>query len=253
MPFAILQSTLDIPSVDSLRNAFRSVQCLTDIDAFTLGRDAYGILVKNLSSQDAAALQGALKVEGVETDIVDQQLLPPIPQGRVVHRLDCLPDALRVYDPVGRTFPVDWSHIMLIAAGQVKVSEFERIERKVPGTIRRDLYGNPDPYEPPVEYFTRERQLDRCLLEIVLTQGVLRYSAQARKFNFQYLKDRKARDPIHNFKLVVSDLLSHAPRAIMNRGAYFIREQADELFSYPSKNAFLEEMTWILWRAKNAA
>ena len=47
--FAILQRSLEIPDVERLKRAFRSVKCLTDSDAHTLARDAFGILVKNLS------------------------------------------------------------------------------------------------------------------------------------------------------------------------------------------------------------
>jgi len=42
--FAILQRSLEIPDVDRLKHAFRSVKCLTDSDAHTLARDAFGIL-----------------------------------------------------------------------------------------------------------------------------------------------------------------------------------------------------------------
>ena len=54
--FAILQRSLEIPDVDRLKHAFRSVKCLTDSDAHTLARDAFGILVKNLSPNDAMTL-----------------------------------------------------------------------------------------------------------------------------------------------------------------------------------------------------
>jgi hypothetical protein len=33
MTYAVLQSTLDIPSIDQLKRAFRSVRRLTDMDA----------------------------------------------------------------------------------------------------------------------------------------------------------------------------------------------------------------------------
>ena len=70
--FAILQRSLEVPDVEKLKRAFRSVKGLTDSDAHTLANDGFGILVNNLSPTDAMTLQGALRAEGVETAVVLQ-------------------------------------------------------------------------------------------------------------------------------------------------------------------------------------
>ena len=92
--FAILQRSLEVPDVEKLKRAFRSVRCLAESDAHTLAEDAFGILVKNLSANDAMTLQGALQAEGVESAVVLQTDLPQLPPIKFVHQMDCLPEAL---------------------------------------------------------------------------------------------------------------------------------------------------------------
>src|SRR5204863_10157446 len=55
--FAILQRSLEIPDVEKLKRAFRSVKGLTETDAHTLAKDAFGVLVNNLSATDAMTLR----------------------------------------------------------------------------------------------------------------------------------------------------------------------------------------------------
>jgi hypothetical protein len=103
------------------------------------------------------------------------------------------------------------------------------------------------------ETVTREQQAGLLLLDIVLTGATMRFQVEADKFLFNYLGDRKTGNPTANFTLLVRDLLTSAPNALLNRGAFFLREEPPTFFEYPSKNAYTEEMTWLLWRAANAA
>jgi hypothetical protein len=160
-----------------------------------------------------------------------------------VQRLDCAPDSLLIYDAVGRSFPLPWQHIILSAAGCVRIMEFNRVERKV---WVEDGRGN----EIPVtDSRNVEERNDRLLLEIVVSRAVLRYSVSAEKFRFDYLGERRTKSLPENFKLLLQDLSAFAPQAMQNRGAFFLR-QNESLLSYPSKNAFFEEITWLLWRMK---
>lgn len=248
MSYSILQSNLDVPKVDQLKRAFRSVSCLTDIDAQTMARDAYGILVKGLSAEDAARVQGALKVEGVETTILSDQALPALPPSKQVHRLDCAEAGLTIYDPLGRGFVLEWHHIMMIAAGEVSLSEFKRVEKQTPqfGFTPRGYAG----VQKKSEFSTREERSHHLLLEIILNRALLRYSADAAHFNYQYLGDRRGGDLLSNFALLVQDLIHFATNATVNRGACALRDNPAEPFDYPSKNAFFEEIIWLLWRSQ---
>jgi len=124
MPYAVLQTDLNTPSVEQLQRAARFVPGLTAGDGHVLGNDAFGILVKDFSEQQAGALQANLRAEGVETEIVEQSFLPQLPPIKFVHRLECSSQHLMIHDPLGRAFPVEWRNIMLIAAGSVRLSKF---------------------------------------------------------------------------------------------------------------------------------
>ncbi|MBI5385305.1 MAG: hypothetical protein HZA90_11545 [Verrucomicrobia bacterium] len=245
MPFALLQVDLNPPDIERLKRAFRSVDFLTELDAHTLADDGFGILVKNLAPEDAAALCGALRTEGVATEIVDQRALPEMPPTKLVTRLDCQPEALQVYDPLGRVFPLQWGHILMIAAGFVRLSEFTRVRK-----VRGESYSDADypSASRVVEETTVEERNFRFILEIVLTRAVQRFSIAADRFNFAYLGARRSADPAENFAELVRDLIQFAPQAALNRGAFCLRERLAEPFCYPSKNAFFEEIIWLLWK-----
>jgi hypothetical protein len=89
-------------------------------------------------------------------------------------------------------------------------------------------------------------------LEIVLMRGVMRFQTRADKFLFAYLGERKQQGSPANFALLVRDVMKFAPQTLVNRGAYLLREETASLLEYPSKNAFYEEITWMLWQQGSA-
>src|SRR4051794_33090931 len=98
MPYAIVQKSLDLlPTVEQLRNAFKGIPGLTSADAVILGKDAFGIVVKRFSRENAIKLQAALLAQGVETEVVEETGIPGLPPGKNVNRLDCTPEALVIY------------------------------------------------------------------------------------------------------------------------------------------------------------
>jgi hypothetical protein len=250
MPYAVLQSDLNPPSLAQLQRAFHYVPGLTPTDAHILGRDAFGILVKDLSEEQAGALKRAMQAEGIATEIVEQTLLPELPPRKLVHRVDCLPEHLLIYDPLGRAFPLDWRHVMFIAAGAVQLTEFvqRREERINDGHLSR--YQSDE-----MEYDTvsRVEQRPNLIGEIIITDAVLRYSITASKFNFTYLGARNMENLGANFSLLMRDVIQFASNARLNRGAAALRDDATQILGYPSKNAFYEEIVWMLWQMKKTA
>jgi hypothetical protein len=256
MPCSVLQTNLEPPTVEQLKVAFSQVPGLTAMDAYTSGRDAFGILGHFAEPDHALALQSALAAQDIETEVVDDASLPPPPQMRMVHKLDPTPEALMICDPLGRSFPLPWPNVMLIAAGLVRMTEFK--------TEAVPVLSSP----PPAAAFdgfrssglglsyqrqTHEELHDRWLLDIVITGGALRYYVTVNhpdNLPFHYLGDRRTRDLATNFKLLVQDEIASAPNASLNRGAYYLRENNDKPFYYPTKAAFYNEMTWLLWKIK---
>src|SRR5436190_12843809 len=115
MNFAVLQKTLNIPPVEKIERALLAVEGFARIDAQTFANDAYGILVKNLSAEQARIFSQALLGQGIETEVVAENELVSLPQTKFLHRLDCTPNALMITDPLGRNFPLPWQHVILIA------------------------------------------------------------------------------------------------------------------------------------------
>jgi hypothetical protein len=244
----VLQTELGKPTIEQMARAFRSVPGLTPFDAQILGNDAFGILVKNFSEPQALAMQGALRAEGVETETVDQALLPVLPAKHIVHRLDCTPEHLLIYDPVGRSFALDWQHITLIATGAVRLTEFVR-ERQPRQKISYNGYGMAI-RDVDYDLVSREEQNFHLLAELIVAGGTLRYALQADKFNFDYLGPRKVKDAAANFELLIRDLTQFGTSAALNRGTEAIQKGDSIGFTYPSQNAFYEEIVWSLWQLK---
>ena len=149
-------------------------------------------------------------------------------------------------DPLGRGFPLEWPYVMMVAAGRVRLEETSQ-SRPHATVTRHDLFGTAQPQL--LTDLGREGEGNHHLvLDIILTRAVLGYSTTADKFNFQYLGERKAAAESANFALLVRDLATFAPHAILNRGAQSLIQDAKEVFDYPSRNAFHEETIWLLWR-----
>ncbi|MBI5773967.1 MAG: hypothetical protein HZA89_09535 [Verrucomicrobia bacterium] len=274
MNYAVLQKSLEIPDVEKLKAAFAGIPGLTAADAAILAKDAFGVLVKGKSAEVAGKLSGTLRSQGIETLVVPESELPVLPPTKFLRRLECQPQGLIVYDAIGRPFTVDWRHISLIAAGSILVSEFARTRTE--STSGNFGWGDaarmgantaammmgagigiplPGKNKPVTEFRSEEQRVHRPVLDIFLGRAVARYSVEidtAPALLFQYLGARRTKDPLKDLTLIVQDLARFAPQAAVNRGAYLLRENAGELFAYPSKHAFHEEITWILWQFSRA-
>lgn len=248
MTCSVLQTNPDPATVDQLKLAFQNVPGLTQMDAFSFGRDAFGLLARALAPDHARALQTGFAAQGVETEVVEDASLPVLPQLRMVHKLDPAPEALMICDPLGRSFPLPWQHVMMVAAGLVQVSEFKSVE--VARVVR------PGPHRQLTvvhEHESKEERFDHWLVDVVITGGTLRYNVVADRpgsFLFQYLGDRKTRNLATDFKQLIQDLAARAPNATVNRGASCLCQNTEKPFRYPSKTAFYNEMIWLLWKMK---
>jgi hypothetical protein len=254
MTCSVMQKSLEPPTMEQLKLAFCKVPGLTAVDATVLGRDAFGILARSFERGRAEALKSALAAQGVETEVVEDASLPVLPEARLVHRIDCTADALLIYDPLGRSFPLKWENIALIAAGRVNLIEFKDIRKET--KVQGRSYGRFGSAEKTVvSHDLKEERHDRWLLEFFITGAALRYNMNAdvaRPMLFQGLGERLTKDLAVNFKLLVQDMMNGAPNAAVNRGAYYLRDNGTEPFYYPAKKAFYDEIIWLLWKMKPA-
>src|SRR5262249_38299506 len=133
-------------------------------------------------------------------------------------------------DPMRRASRVAWSDIHLIAAGLVRIRD---------GRKARLTHEAAEP---------KEDKSQHLILEIFLRGGLGRFSVDGADFSYDHLGGRLTDDPAVNFVLLVQDLARNAPHAGLNRGAWAACQKPPELFAYPSKQTFQEELTWMLWR-----
>jgi hypothetical protein len=246
MPYCLLQTDAVAPAAEQLKRAFMALKTLTEADAIKLAREACGILMKNLSLEDAGVLQRALQGQGVATELVDSTRLSNLPGAKVVHRIEFQPQTLAVFDPLGRSVPVPWQHMALISAGSVRhfgmsatrteetVNTFDPIRglrTKVVTDLRHKVEDN-----------------TKLMLDIFLSGGVIRYQIEAERFPFKYCFDRPELTLPQRLGLLIQMFAEHAPHAIMNRGAVGLREGKPENAAYASKAVLFDESIWLLWR-----
>jgi hypothetical protein len=271
MAYVVLQKGLEPPPMEQMKAAFRGVPGLTSVDATMMCKNSMGILVRGVNQEEAQQIHSALATQGVETEVADQASLPVLPPMRHVTQVECTADALMIYDPVGRSFPLEWKDIMLVAAGRVGVIEFKRTSTPTVlpmegggglGIVDEFLFKNSGvpnlnvprtAYADP-NYETTEVHHQRWMAEVVIKGAGLRYNMEAEQALqplFLYLGNRRTNDATENFKMLVQDICQSAPEAAVNRGAYYLREGNATAFGYPTKNAFYDEMVWLLWKLSN--
>lgn len=252
MGYTLMQKTAVAPAFEQLKRAFGKIPGFTAYDAATYCKEPFGIIVRNFTRPQAEALQAGLKAEGAETEIIEDAQLPAVPPTKVVRKLECPAEALMIYDPYGRKFPVEWSHVTLIAAGNVQKATFER-QRSEREEVRIKMHGMIPTAERTVkvEYTSQESTAKSLCAEIVLAGGVAQYSIEAGGFNYECLGERMSYDKAANFRLLLRELAKNAPHATLNRGAAAMFAEPPVFTVYPHKNSLQDEIQWLLWRSKN--
>ncbi len=264
--YSILQTSLKKPGAEAVRRAFTRVSFLTPADASIILRDAFGILFRNLSYEDAIAVYEALAAEGVTVDVVENRHLPELPATKFVKRIELRPDELIIYDPLGRKFGLDWGHVALVCAGLVPMEEekeFTRVNRAVgrgdwggrirlPGTWYDaddlPLSASGMSFDDPeaVESTRRTVTVEKRIIDLILTRGVARYTLEADETLLSHVLGRPCGGELPNaFLELIQKVSGHAPHAWLNRGGLTARDKG-ALMAYPSRNAFQEETQWHL-------
>jgi len=246
MGFAVVQKSLDPPAAGQLIKAFEAVESLTASDARLLAKDAYGILVQKLSFNDAAAVQGVLAAEGVETEVVDQDHLPKPPAPKALKRAACEAESLLLYDALGRAAPVPWERVILIAAGGVGLIEVKREAHEY--VVYRGVGRGAMPVKL-VEFSDKAEEKIRLVLELFVEAVPARYRAMSHRFHYGYLGARMQPRASRNFVQLVRDLVARSPNATVGRGAAALAADPPRTFSYPTLRAFEEEIVWQLWNS----
>jgi len=96
-------------------------------------------------------------------------------------------------------------------------------------------------------YSSREVSRRSLLVELLCDAGARRYQMRGEEFHYHHRGDRQE-DAVESLGRLVGDLVRFAPHAAVNRGAAALRAGSAQLFAYPNRTAFEEEIRWLLWR-----
>jgi len=243
--FAVLQTDLSSPTAEQLKRAFRSFSNLTDADAVRLAVGAHGILFRHENRDAARAFQGALQAEGIPTALVAEDELPNLPEARVLQRLEISPEALKVFDLLGRPTSISWAEVALLAAGAVGDIEVSRT--KTERTVLRfsPLFGVwPKQVTESRQKVTADSHL---VLEILLAGRKTRYQIEGARFPFKYVIDQPALSVADKFIWLVREFCRYATAATLNGGARWLRAGHERVPGYLNRQALTDEIIWLLW------
>jgi hypothetical protein len=244
--YAVLQLTPGKPDLDALRQAFRAVPWLNDLDAMNMTGDGYGIIVEDLSLDQAQEIGNALENVGIHNRVMNQDDLPALAAAKQVRRLDCLPENLVIYDPLGRPVNVPWEEVRLLAAGLVRLPEMQRTEKERAVNRGTGWQGGSVP-TVMIDVAEREVRKDKLMLELLIGGSCARFRVMADKCRYDYLQTRLRRRVEENFRLLVKDLVAYSVNALLTQGAAALADDALPVCKYPSRHAFEEEIIWLFW------
>ena len=244
MAFSVVQNDLRPPTLDQLRAALAAALSSNSpyvpADAPGILRDSFGILMDNLTGEQADALRTALAGVGYPTTVVDHDELFSLPPSKGTNRLVPGEEALVVYDVLGRPSLVPWASVLVIAAGYVRKVRSQRSVEVVSYTAEG----------MPVEMVTiKELASTDPILELLLGIEPMRLRVDGRRFHYGYLAGRMTNNAEVNFLELVRDLVKAAPHAVINSGAESISRHSDDIAVYPLQRSFEEELVWQVWRS----
>ena len=247
MTYAILQADGAPATTEQFKLAYRALKQFTAADAVKFARQSAGVLAKHLSVPDAALLQQAFQAQGIAAEAVPQAQLPALANVKFTKRVEFQPEALMVYDVIGRAVPVEWTKIEVIAAGIVpRVNTVSVVEE-----VNEIVFGG----ELGVQYMTettvRHRlETDSVLtLDLIVAGGAMRFQMEGDSLLFKYAFDRPELDARQKFAELARQIIQRAPGAQLNRGATQLRDGTPLPALYANKVAFADESAWLLWRA----
>jgi hypothetical protein len=237
MSFSVLQTQHSLIPAQVLAKAFTRIERLTDNDAAVIAREAMGIILEDLTKQEAQKIQASLVSQGIESEVVDRNDLYSLPAPKKLKRCDPLAEHLVLYDALGRPKTVGWEHLVVVAAGPVSTRKLESDSQMV-----RDFDG-----QFSVERNNREVENVSFKLELLFDVEPSRYQVDATTFLYSYLGNRVTQNRFENFRLLVEDLVRYGTTAVINQGAMSLVQSESESIIYRSRRMFEREIIWLIW------
>jgi len=237
--YVLLQTSLDPLPIKRLARAFVASGARVSLDAPTVARYAFGVLLDDLSATAASSLAGALDAEGIAVDACAESELPMLPRARVLHRAEMTADGLVYHTSQDRTRLVPWGMMRIIAMGSIR--------RRPRATLRLHLPDIDELIETlDVEDLQKHEDL---VLELLCDGETPRLRIIADEFLYTCLGARMRSRARENFVLLAHEILERCD-VMPNRGAARFHLGHPEWFTYPGWSAFDEETRWLMWKIR---
>lgn len=244
MAYALLQQTIDAPTLDQVRTALKQTIDLNlpvvPADASGIINDSFGVLVQKLNAIQAERLQAAFSSVGYETIVVDEQDIFDLPPVKQYSRIDPTDQAMVLYDLYGRAQSVAWPDVLVVACGLIGKVKTVQHEEVVSQTS--------DGAALTMVRFEEVKSQDMTL-EMLLACDPMRVRINPHACNYAYLGDRRSDRSEENFFRLVGDIAGRAQRAVLNRGTRSIIAATNTVAVYPFQKSFNEELSWTVWHA----
>lgn len=259
--YALMNLSSEPVDQDVFARAFRGVPGLTPMDAKLVGHPECGMLIRKLTVEQATALQANLKAVGAETEIVSETTLPALPEGRAIRSLECSADTLTFRDAFQRSTIIARQDLKLLAAGSVRIATFARQRRETQEVRAHMLHIPIHPFPlmiPVVQHETRVQYVQRESEEWVLRAEIISFAVNQRfviegeNFDYGCLGSAMTQDLATNFCLLIHELSGKSSPPLSSRGVNLILGDPPEFGYYPDKDAFHNELIWLLWRTTRA-
>ncbi len=249
--YALLQTSMDqkLP-LGALEAASRAVPEICTVDCARMSREAFGIVISDLSTDVSRAFQRALRDQGIETLRVSQRNLFKLPSGRLTRNLRFEGGKMIETDMFGREWVISTGDCAFLAAGCIH----DRIRDQESHKLKRRQVRNFDRSTPEIEAMVSVIKKDVWVpatffrIELILLREPHRLIWQCDPTRPSILNGRavRAEENADAIKTFLAQLSEWLPEGQMNRG---VRDSLNpEGFSYPSLSAFEEEIIWSLTR-----
>jgi len=253
--YALMKRSAEPVEQDTFVRAFRGVPGLTPVDAKVIGNLESGMLVRKLNLDQAIALQANLKAVGIQTEVVAEMALPVLSESRIIRSLEFSAETLAVRDVMQRSTTIAKQDFKLLAAGSVRTAAFSRrrIETQEvrAHTLHIPIHAFPLMI-PIVQHETRVQYMARESEEWVLRAEIMavnqRFVIEGENFDYGCLSSAMTQDIATNFCLLIHKLASKFSPSLVCRGVRSILADPPDFAYYTNKDAFHNELLWLLWR-----
>ncbi len=234
--YCLLQRSLDPLPVKRLERAFLASGVRQPLDAPTVARVAYGMLLDDLSATAASRLASALDLEGIDVEVVRQEDVPSVSRAKLIRRAELVDEGLGWYSHLDRPRLLPWSAVEIIALGCIR--------RRPRHVARLRLAGAEDIETSEPEDDSTATDL---VIDLVARDTFPRLRILAGEFSYACLGARMRGRMRENFHTLANELNGRVD-AMPNRGAARCQLRHPEWFSYPTWTAFEEETRWLRWK-----